>query len=65
VIKTFAHKGLERYFVKEDRRLLDAKQLPRIERLLDALDQASVVDVLDCRASSFTSSPVTARTPGA
>lgn len=47
VIKGFAHKGLERFFVKDDRRLLDAKQLPRIERILDALEHASSVTELD------------------
>ena len=47
VIKGFAHKGLERFFVKNDRRLLDAKQLPRIERILDALELASSVAELD------------------
>lgn len=47
VIKTFTHKGLERFFVKDDRRLLDSKQLPRIERILDALEHASSVEELD------------------
>ena len=47
MIKTFAHKGLERFFVKDDRRLLDAKQLPRIEHILDALEHASSVAELD------------------
>lgn len=28
-------------------RLLDAKQLPRIERILDALDASAVIDELD------------------
>ena len=38
MIKTFRHKGLERFFTKSERRGLDAKQLDRIERLLDRLD---------------------------
>lgn len=47
MIKDFAHKGLERFFVKDDRRLLDVKQLPRIERILDVLEHASSVAELD------------------
>ncbi len=47
MIRSFAHKGLERFFVKDDRRSLDAKQLPRIERILDALDRAATVAELD------------------
>lgn len=47
MIRTFAHKGLQRYFAKDEFRLLDAKQLPRIERILDALDRAAVIDELD------------------
>lgn len=41
MIKTFRHKGLEQLFVNNDSRLLNAKQIERIERLLDALDSAS------------------------
>jgi len=41
VIKSFEHKGLARYFEKNDRRGIDAKQCSRIRRILDALDQAT------------------------
>jgi len=41
------HKGLGRFFAKDDRRALDAKLLPRIERILDALDRAAAIAELD------------------
>ena len=40
MIKTFAHKGLERFFEKGSRRGLNVQHLPRIERILDRLDAA-------------------------
>ena len=40
MIKSFRHKGLARYFEHNDRRGIDAKQSPRIKRIIDALDQA-------------------------
>ena len=41
MIKSFRHKGLARYFAKNDRRGIDVKQVSRIKRVLDALDQAA------------------------
>lgn len=38
MIKTFKHRGLERFFVKGDHRGILAKSEARIERLLDRLD---------------------------
>jgi len=38
VIRSFRHKGLERFFTKSDRRAIDAKQADRIRRILDRLD---------------------------
>ena len=38
MIRSFRHKGLERFFRKSDRRGIDAKQAERIRRLLDRLD---------------------------
>jgi len=35
-------KGLEQFFTKNSRRLLDAKDLPKITRILDRLDTAVV-----------------------
>jgi toxin HigB-1 len=40
VIRSFRHKGLERFFTKSDRRGIDAKQAERIGRILDRLDAA-------------------------
>lgn len=41
MIKSFRHKGLERYFTKSDRSKVDAKQADRIRRILDRLDAAT------------------------
>lgn len=38
MIKTFRHRGLERFFTKGDYRGIPAQFAPRIERLLDRLD---------------------------
>lgn len=38
MIKTFKHRGLERFFKKGDHRGIMAKSESRIERLLDRLD---------------------------
>jgi len=47
MIKKFKHKGLEQYFSKDVRKLLDARDLPRIGRILDRLDAATVVKDMD------------------
>ncbi|MDA8092432.1 MAG: type II toxin-antitoxin system RelE/ParE family toxin [Betaproteobacteria bacterium] len=41
MIKSFRHKGLDRFFSKSDRRGIDAKQADRIRRILDRLDAAT------------------------
>ena len=41
MIKTFAHKGLERFFQYEEKRGLNARHLPRLARLLDRLQGAA------------------------
>jgi proteic killer suppression protein len=38
VIRSFRHKGLERYFRKGERKGIDARHEPRIRRILDRLD---------------------------
>jgi len=38
VIRSFRHKGLDRFFRKSERRGVDAKQADRIWRILDRLD---------------------------
>ena len=41
MIRTFKHRGLERFFRKSDYRGIPAQFAPRIERLLDRLDSAA------------------------
>jgi proteic killer suppression protein len=41
VIRSFRHKGLERYFTKSERKGIDAKHEARIRRILDVLDAAT------------------------
>ena len=38
MIRTFKHKGLERFFSKSDHRGIPAQSAARIERILDRLD---------------------------
>jgi toxin HigB-1 len=38
VIRTFAHKGLRRFFEQDDRRGISSEHAPRIARILDRLD---------------------------
>ncbi len=38
MIRSFRHKGLDRFFRKSERRGVDAKQADRIWRILDRLD---------------------------
>ena len=40
MIKSFRHKGLDRFFTKNDRSKIDARQADRIRRILDRLDAA-------------------------
>ncbi len=40
MIKSFKHKGLEKFFTKDTKKLLDAKDIPKIDRL----DTAGIVD---------------------
>ena len=47
MIRSFRHKGLERFFRAGDLRGVQAQHAPRLERLLDALDSASDVAELN------------------
>lgn len=47
MIKTFKHKGLKQYFTKDDKKLLDARDLAKIDRILDRLDTAITVKDMD------------------
>ncbi len=40
MIKTYKHKGLELFFVYNNKRYLNAKDVPKINRILDRLDAA-------------------------
>ena len=40
MIRSFRHKGLERFFTKSERKGIDAKESDRIRRILDRLDSA-------------------------
>lgn len=47
MIKSFKHKGLELYFTKNIKKLLDSKDLPKIDRMLDRLDVAVIINDMD------------------
>ncbi len=47
MIKSFKHKGLEQYFTKDMKKLLHARDLSKIERILDRLDAATIVKDMD------------------
>lgn len=47
MIKSFRHKGLERFFRKSDARGVQAQHLSRIQRILTLLDEASAPGQLD------------------
>jgi proteic killer suppression protein len=47
MIKSFRHKGLDRFFRKNDPRGVQAQHAGRIERILSLLDEASNPDQLN------------------
>lgn len=51
MIKNFVHKGLKRFFVHDDKRLLGAKDCSRIGRILDRLDAA--IDAMDMNLPGY------------
>lgn len=53
MIRSFRHKGLERFFTKSDRRGIDAKQADRILRMLDRLDAAATPKDMDLPGYRF------------
>ena len=62
MIKNFKHKGLELFFIKDDRRLLDKKQLPKINRILELLD--TIQDIQDLNISGYGLHPLTGNRKG-
>jgi len=53
MIKTFAHKGLERFFLHGTKRGIDAHYTQRMERLLDRLDAAAEASDMDLPGFGF------------
>ena len=53
MIKSFKHKGLQLFFTKNDRRLLDIKDVPKITRILDRLDTASIAEDMNIPGWDF------------
>lgn len=47
MIKSFKHKGLEQFFIKNNKKALDARDLAKINRILDRLDTVLVVKDMD------------------
>ena len=47
MIKSFKHKGIERFFRTGDTRGIQTQHAPRLNRLLDALDSAAEVEELN------------------
>lgn len=53
MIKSFRHKGLERFFTRSDRSKIDAQKADRIGRLLDRLDAAVVPEDMNLPGYDF------------
>lgn len=53
MIRAFRHKGLERYFTRSERQGIDAKQAPRIRRILDRLEAAAKPEDLNLPGFKF------------
>jgi proteic killer suppression protein len=53
MIKSFKHKGLEQYFTKDNKKLLDVKDLAKITRILDRLDAATVAQDMNIPGWDF------------
>ena len=53
VIRSFRHKGLERFFTKSERKGIDARQADRILRILDRLDAATKPEAMNLPGYKF------------
>jgi len=53
MIRTFKHKGLERFFTNGDRRGIPAQSAARIERMLDRLDAGAASGDMDLPGYRF------------
>jgi proteic killer suppression protein len=47
MIKSFRHKGIQRFFESGDARGINPKHAPRIRRVLDLIDEATALEQLD------------------
>jgi len=53
VIRSFRHKGLERFFTKSEQRGINAKHSKRVRRILDRLDAAARPEELNLPGFKF------------
>lgn len=53
MIQSFRHKGLERFFKKDDARGINARHSDRIRRILDLIDSATEAEQLDVPGMHF------------
>ncbi|MDB5969074.1 MAG: plasmid maintenance system killer family protein [Hydrocarboniphaga sp.] len=53
MIRTFRHRGLERFFTRSDYRGIPAQFAPRLERLLDRLDASTKADDMNLPGYKF------------
>lgn len=53
MIRSFRHKGLERFFREGNRRGIDARQAERLERMLDRLDAAKQAEDMNLPGYGF------------
>ena len=53
MIRSFKHKGLERFFTKDDHRGIPAQFGPRMERMLDRLDASCRANDMDVPGYRF------------
>lgn len=53
MIRTFRHKGLQRFFRDGSKRGIDANHAPRIRRILDRLDTVPAVDDMNVPGLGF------------
>ena len=53
MIRTFKHKGLERFFHEGSKRGIDANHAARIQRILDRLDTVPVADDMNIPGFGF------------
>lgn len=53
MIRSFRHRGLERFFTRSDYRGIPAQFAPRLERLLDRLDASTKADDMNLPGYKF------------